>query len=189
MKGTIRKRMIEERDKMKPEKVKELSHIITEKLKCLNLWENINTVALYWPIRNEVDPRELYPWLKEKNKRVYLPKIAGSQLLFGVYEEDLETGKFGIKEPKEATVKAKEIDLFIVPGVAFDYHGYRIGFGKGFYDRIIAKSLPYQCFIGVCFQFQILYKLPTDPWDQKVHVIVSEQSLIFTPTKFSMEVV
>ncbi len=189
MKDTIRKEMLNKRLNMKDDEVQFLSNIITEKLKSFTIWENTETTTLYWPIKGEVDIKNLSYWLKEKGKTVYLPKIKGDTLMFGLYsEKDLVEGKFGIKEPKKADTPMEHIEVFVVPGIAFDFDGYRLGFGKGFYDKLISRKRAHQCFIGVCYEFQLLERLPRDIWDEKVDIVVTERSLVFIPTKFQLEV-
>ncbi len=189
MKDTIRRKMLNKRLNMKDDEVQFLSNIITEKLKSLTIWKNTETTALYWPIKGEVNIKNLSYWLKEKGKTVYLPKIKGDTLMFGLYsEKDLVEGKFGIKEPREADIPMEHIEVFVIPGIAFDFDGYRLGFGKGFYDKLISRKKAYQCFIGVCYEFQLLERLPRDIWDEKVDIVVTERSLVFIPTKFQLEV-
>jgi len=189
MKDILRTRMLNRRLEMSDEEAGLLSGLINEKLKSLTLWENIEKAALYWPVKNEVDVKPLISWLKEKGKEVYLPQVKGSKLLFGRYRENgLRPGKFGIKEPNTAGIHPEEIEAFVVPALAYDFDGYRLGFGKGFYDRLIHNKKAHQCFIGVCYDFQLLESLPKDSWDERVDIVVTERTLVFIPTKFQLEV-
>ena len=91
-------------------------------------------------------------------------------------ETDIATGKFGISEPRPEceTIPLDQFDLVLVPGLAFDPGGNRLGRGRGFYDRILAAASGVKC--GVAYDFQLLEKIPVEPHDAPVN-------FIFTPTR------
>ena len=94
--------------------------------------------------------------------------------------EDLIPSTFGIKEPKRERAQLlspEEIDLFFVPGVAFDFTGTRLGFGGGYYDRLLA-GLPYKPIIALAFEIQITSQLPCGPFDIKMKKIITEDRII-----------
>ena len=108
-----------------------------------------------------------------------LPLIKGNdlQLLLYAGKESLKTGAFGISEPTEdcIAVQEREIDLIIVPGVAFDRQRNRLGRGKGFYDRLLSTlDIPK---IGVCYDFQLKDRIPVEPFDQKMDLINNSMTL------------
>ena len=132
-------------------------------------------IALYSPINNEVNVTGLMRELETKN--FYLPKFIDGEYHFCRYEQkdDLVSGPLGILEPK-GTDLADNLDAAIVPGLAFDIAGNRLGYGKGAYDRLLSKWELVK--IGACFDFQIAESLPSDEHDLKMDLIVSEKRII-----------
>ncbi len=136
-----------------------------------------NTVLLYYPLPDEVDVRQLIDVLVQQGKRIVLPKvISDSKLTLHLYrsKEDLAQGAFGIMEPTSEEISPSDIEdtaVAIIPGMAFDAKGHRLGRGKGYYDRLLS-SLPYIYKVGVCFPFQILADIPTDPHDIVMNEII-----------------
>jgi 5-formyltetrahydrofolate cyclo-ligase len=102
-------------------------------------------------------------------------KTYGARLLKNL-EGDIVTGKFCVREPAAscAEIPLNQFDLILVPGMAFDLSGYRLGRGRGFYDRLLAEASGIKC--GVCHDFQLLEKIPAEPHDATVN-------FIFTPER------
>jgi 5-formyltetrahydrofolate cyclo-ligase len=102
-------------------------------------------------------------------------KSYGAKLLKNL-ATDIVTGKFGVREPAATCVEIalEKFDLILVPGMAFDLNGNRLGRGKGFYDRILSAASGIKC--GICHDFQLLEKIPTEPHDARV-------DFIFTPSR------
>ncbi len=95
--------------------------------------------------------------------------------------DDLQKGTFGILEPKPEAmhlVAPEELDLVLVPGIAFDKRGYRLGYGGGFYDAFLAQTKMVK--VGLAFDFQIVDLLPTREEDERVDLIVSEKTIYHT---------
>lgn len=93
--------------------------------------------------------------------------------------EDLSIGSYGILEPRIGKIRKtnpKDIDLFIVPGVAFDKYGNRVRHGKGYYDRLLEKTK--STIVGLCFEFQLVEKIPIEPHDKPVDIILTENRII-----------
>lgn len=115
-------------------------------------------------------------------KRVALPKVAGTRLeLFEIsnYDTDVSPGAWGIPEPREPRpVGPGEIDLIIVPGAAFDCRGNRLGYGAGFYDKLLATFTGTT--VALAFEAQIVAMVPADLHDIPVGVIVTEKRAIDT---------
>jgi len=135
-----------------------------------------STVLLYSSLPDEVSTKEiLAKW--SQNKRIILPLVAGDILLLKEYRPGrTHPGYKSIVEPDEdlPDIDPREIELAIIPGVAFDRNRLRLGRGKGFYDRLLPQL---DCpIIGVAYRCQIVESLPKDPWDCPVtKVITSEQ--------------
>ena len=135
------------------------------------------TIVAYYSLPDEVDTHSLIDELLADGKTVYLPKVVSDEDMVlcrytGV--ESLKEGAFGIMEPVGAQTSADEvIDVVLVPGMAFDGDGNRLGRGKGYYDRFLKSlSYPRPQLIGVCFDFQKADVVPTEPTDVKVDVVV-----------------
>ena len=128
-------------------------------------------VMAYWPLPDEVDIRPLIDWLVAEGKTVLLPKVVDDEtmeLRRYTSSADLAEGAFHILEPVgEAFTDYETIDVALVPGMAFDAAGHRLGRGKGYYDRFLSplSSLLSPLKIGVCFPFQRVPLVPTSPHD------------------------
>ncbi|MDR1330889.1 MAG: 5-formyltetrahydrofolate cyclo-ligase [Tannerella sp.] len=112
-------------------------------------------------------------------KRIFLPAVDGEQLKFYPYqgEKSLKTGAFGIMEPAtDRDETGDDLDLAIIPGVAFDRRMNRLGRGKGFYDRFLSTFR--KPVIGICFHFQLFDVIPVDAYDCKMTQIITEQETI-----------
>jgi len=116
----------------------------------------------------------LYDKSIPSGKQIVLPCVDGEQRINSdVDGGTMREGCFGIGEPCGAAVDPSEIDLMIVPGVAFDRLGHRLGRGKGFYDRFLAGNSTKVYTIGVCYPFQLLEILPCEPHDQPMDMVVT----------------
>lgn len=127
------------------------------------------TVLLYYSLPDEVDTHALADQLVATGKTVVLPKIIGDGLLelrrYTGRQDLAEEPSFHILEPiGERFTHYATIDVAIIPGMAFDAQGHRMGRGKGYYDRLLPQ-LKHTYKIGVCFDFQKVEKVPTEPWD------------------------
>lgn len=141
------------------------------------------TVYSYISFGSEVPTSNLIRDLLNNGKTVYTPsqnmKAHPLEGLFNV--RSYEDGN-GFYEPELCTRESsiKDIDVFFVPGMVWDVEGYRIGFGGGFFDRLLAEARPDAYFIGLAFDLQIVEKVPRDPWDIPVHRIATETQWIQT---------
>lgn len=119
-------------------------------------------------------------WLRE-NKNIYCPHITPNKLMEPVrlnHLDDLVEGPMGILQPPLGNKQSDTTyDLIIVPGLAFDKSGNRLGYGKGYYDQFLAKEVNVLK-VGVCFDFQLFDQLPIDVHDQKVDIIVTNKKVI-----------
>ena len=135
------------------------------------LWQQIGesrVVMAFWPLPDEVDVRPLIDRLVAEGRTVVLPKVTGDEtmeLRRYTSQADLSEGAFHILEPVgEPFVDYEQIDVALVPGVAFDAAGHRLGRGRGYYDRFLAEHLAPRL-IGVCFPFQRVAVVPVDAHD------------------------
>ena len=139
------------------------------------LYQNAHTICIYVSMDDEVDTHVLIDEiLFNGEKRLVVPKIEGG--IINLYEiesyDDLEKGTIGILEPKKSCTKValKEVDLCIVPGVAFGLDGSRIGMGKGYYDRLLKSA--HVPTIGIAYSFQVFDFVPTTPDDYRLDLII-----------------
>ncbi len=147
-----------------------LSEQIVKKLQTLELFQTAKTVGTYMPLPDEVDISPLFQTLE---KQFYIPAFdaaIGSYRLAQLSKE-FNVGKFGILEPVSPVFAPEKLDLIIVPGIAFDRAGHRIGRGGGFYDRLLPQYHAVR--VGACFDFQCLETVPAEPHDCRMDVVVS----------------
>jgi 5-formyltetrahydrofolate cyclo-ligase len=143
--------------------------------------QSAHTILFYAPLADELDVWPLLEKLLKSNKVCALPAFDDSTRFYSArrvknLETDIFTGKFGVSEPLSSCeeIPFSQFDLVLVPGVAFDLNGNRLGRGKGFYDRILAEASGIKC--GVGYDFQLLETIPTEAHDAKV-------DFIFTPSR------
>lgn len=134
-------------------------------------------VGAFWPIRSEVDPRPLIERLFARGRRVALPKVTPDGLVFREWRagEALVAGGFGLSEPRD-DLPALDPTALIVPLAAFDRRGQRIGYGRGYYDRAIARlSRDHPVLtVGIAFSVQEIARVPAEPHDRPLDHIVTE---------------
>lgn len=139
-------------------------------------------IALYVPIRNEVETDDLYRLSLRAGKRVLYPAVSDKTLVFRQVDDvsDLRQGAFGIMEPKNScrAVDPAEADLIVVPGVAFDMSGRRIGYGKGYYDSALHSLEGMGKLLGICFDFQLVEEIVSEPHDVLMDGVVTEHRQI-----------
>ena len=145
----------------------------------LEAFQKAQTVLFYLPIHGEVDLEPLFQ-KQRKKKQFLLPKVQKNKLSLHYISSLDETapGKFTIREPHQHLKQAKisDIDLILVPGIAFSKNGHRIGYGKGFYDRLLKKSTCPK--IGIAYDFQIVNNIPGEAHDVPMTTIVTEKQTL-----------
>lgn len=154
---------------------------IEKRLFSIDEFAKAKTVLFYASKSDEVLTRGIIVRTLSAGKRAALPVVREQDLVLAEIRsfEGLVGGKFGILEPKVVVpVEPGEMEAVIVPGVAFDERGNRIGFGKGYYDRLLkrlGKNVPK---IGLAYEFQVVPKVPAGEWDVPIHLIVTEKRTI-----------
>lgn len=134
-------------------------------------------ILMYHSLPDELFTHDfLEKWASRKH--FYLPRVNGVNLEILPYDRTrLELGSFHIEEPSgDDVVNPSEIELIIVPAVAYDRKGNRLGRGKGFYDRLLAESEATK--IGVGYEFQLLDEIPVEPHDVKMNIIITQNTTI-----------
>lgn len=129
---------------------------------------NADTLLLYSALQDEVPTQSLLDELVAQGKTVLLPRVVSDtdmELRQYTGLQDLQVGAFGILEPTgKLFTDYEKIDVAVVPGMAFDKEGHRLGRGKGYYDRFL-RLLPKTYKIGICFSWQLVDNVPTDEHD------------------------
>lgn len=152
-----------------------LSDKIITRIEECDLFRQAERVALYHALPDEAGTAPLIErWYREK--ALYLPVVTGDDLRFLRYEGErsVSEGAYHILEPIcGEEVDMREIDLIIVPGVAFDRQGNRLGRGKGYYDRTLSQVTAPK--IGICFHFQFLDEIPAEPFDIRMDRIITDK--------------
>jgi 5-formyltetrahydrofolate cyclo-ligase len=143
--------------------------------------QSAHTILFFAPLPDELDVWPLLEKLLPARKVCALPAFHAATQGYAAHrvlnlETDIATGKFGISEPLPACeeIPLNRFDLVLVPGLAFDVNGNRLGRGRGFFDRILSAASGVKC--GVAYDFQLLDRIPTEPHDAKVN-------FIFTPSR------
>ena len=140
-------------------------------------WQEASSLLLYYPLKDEVDVRPLIQEAYRDGKQVLLPVCKGDDLELHLYEGEasLSLGAFGIMEPTGPLFVLEDypkIQLAIIPGMAFDRVGHRLGRGKGYYDRLLPRLQAVRL-QGICFPFQLLDEVPTDAHDIAVQEVIA----------------
>lgn len=191
-KKELRKEAIARRNGLSSQERKEKSAQIAERVVSLDEFEACNTILLYQSIRSEVETGGIYLEAKHLKKEIYVPRVEGDVMEFYRMDEmtEWEVSLFGIKEPKpESTIaykpKAEDKVFVVMPGVAFDKRGNRIGYGGGYYDKYLSNlmediSLQSLCKVAVLFQCQLVEegRIPKEVHDVSADYIVTETELL-----------
>ena len=157
---------------------------IQERLAVWPRFRGARRVLFYMARPDEVQTDWLMQWAHRAGIQVVIPRVERNSRDLALYwiedvRRDVEPGFQGILEPRvseERRMALGAIDLVLVPGLAFDDSGFRLGFGGGYYDRLLAKA-PGVTAIGVGFHFQVVARIPRRQWDQAVEYLVTEEWL------------
>lgn len=162
----------------KEEKINKSNQIL-EKIESLIFFRKAVNILFYHSLPDEVQTgRAIELWSHSKN--IYLPVVDGDELRIRKYDKELlKKGSYDILEPQGEDLRdLSVIDLVIVPGVAFDKKGNRLGRGKGYYDRLLKNIKAVK--IGICYDFQIADKIPADEHDVPLDGIICENEIFMT---------
>ncbi len=180
MKKILRKKAIEKRDLIPPNKREEMSFKISERVINSKEYKNAKTIMVYSQIGSEVNLESLINDALFKNKTVCFPRcIKETKQMDAVPVLDLsnlKSGAYGIKEPVGDGIDPKEIDLCIVPIVAFTKNKDRLGYGGGYYDRFLLRTDGIK--MGVAFSFQEIDNVFPEKTDIPLDIIVTETEVI-----------
>ncbi len=187
-KEELREKMLTKRANLTPIEREEKSRVIKEKLFNQSEFKRAKTIMFYVAFRKEVETEQMIkeslaakkevvvPITDQEKKQLYLSQLKD-------YDRELESGTYGIKEPAAdyyRPIKRNKLDLVVVPGVAFDTQGNRLGYGGGYYDRLLA-GLTSVSRVGVSFEQQVAANIAAAEHDQPVNKIITEERIINCP--------
>ncbi len=165
------------------EKCQECSRRIRERLTVLPEVLSARTICVYVSTPDEVETHTLIDWAKRRRKRVVVPCCRDNELHLFELRSMLELAPrtLGILEPREELrdvadrwITADQVEVFLVPGVAFDRNGGRLGHGKGYYDRLLARAAPATPKFALAFPWQLVDEIPMGPSDIRMDTVISE---------------
>ena len=184
MKKSLREQFLIKRKELSKSEVKKKSLQIHHRLFSLPWYRTAQNILFYVSYDNEVDTHDMIKESLTNGKTILVPKtdtkkktICLSKLLSW---DDLSPCAYSILEPREDCIRevpVSSVELLIVPGVAFDLHGNRIGHGMGYYDRLLKTTFQAHS-IGLAFENQIIKSIPAEEHDEKVEMIVTEDRSI-----------
>ncbi len=180
-KRSIRQRLLLERRQCAEAECRHWSRLIQERFLNDELYRRARCLGLYSPVHNEVQTGLVASRACRDGKRLVYPRVAGEALEFCAVgcSSELLRGSFGILEPGGEPVPLGEIDLLVMPGVAFDLHGHRLGFGKGYYDRTLDGCPARLARVGFAYEFQVVEQLPAAAHDCRVTCLVTERRTLY----------
>jgi 5-formyltetrahydrofolate cyclo-ligase len=177
----LRKEMRRRRRAVAPLSRRLTNRSIVTRLLALPAYRRARALALYWPADGEPDVRALARHAWSQGKRVYLPVVGrGGAMRFARWLRGgrLRRNRYGIPEPVGTLrpVAATRLDLLVMPLVAFDERGHRLGMGGGYYDRALAGRRHLPVLVGAAFSFQEAPAIPAQPWDVPIDFVITERA-------------
>lgn len=184
-KAALRKQVLARRDALPPAKRAEFSERITERLFALASFQSARTIAAYMSISSEFATHAFVDHVLRHGKTLLLPRVErGTRRLIlhpvADLQRDLQPGVWGIMEPRAdraAAADLRTVDWILVPGVAFTTQGDRLGYGAGYYDKLIAGIAHRPALVAGAFGVQLVDDLPTLPYDCSVDTVVTEDGI------------
>ncbi|WP_289501291.1 5-formyltetrahydrofolate cyclo-ligase [Gloeocapsopsis sp. IPPAS B-1203] len=174
----LRRLLLHNRQSMSIKEWQEKSRLICSHLQASSLFTQAKTILTYFSFRQEPDLSALFT----AKKNWGFPRCINQSLNWHLWHpgNDTRIGDYGILEPLPCAplIKANEVDLILVPAVACDIRGYRLGYGGGFYDRLLSSAeWKSKLTIGIVFDFAYLPQLPVETWDIPLHIVCTETGL------------
>ncbi|SCG83897.1 5-formyltetrahydrofolate cyclo-ligase [Proteiniborus sp. DW1] len=185
-KRALRSEILSKRKALSKEEVNKKSSAISNLLFSTEQYKKSKYIMCYIDFRNEVRTEEIIRMALNEDKNIIIPisivetkQLVLSQLLD--YDKELESGTYGILEPKKEFIREVNpelIDLVLMPGVAFDRRGYRIGYGGGYYDRFLTRIVDSVPKIALAFDLQLVPHVRKGRYDIPVDYIITEKEII-----------
>jgi len=174
-KAALRRLLLEKRDGTSHDLMEINSKKIHANLKKVPAFRLATKIGLYYPAGSEVFTQKIMQEAISNGLKVCLPRVTGGELEFreiGGFHS-LEPGSFDIMEPKESCPAAEKMEVLVIPAVGASADGYRIGYGRGFYDRYLANRKVVK--IALCFQKQAVKAVPHEEHDIRMDYVVTEE--------------
>ena len=177
-KEELRQAIRQQKRHFSAEQLREMSLPIIERLLDHPRVRQASSILLYHSLPDEVCTHQAIATLRHAGKQVLLPKVTGDgEMVLLPCGDQLRAGAFGILEPTDGPDPTHDQatalpPVAVVPGMAFDRQGHRLGRGRGYYDRLLSRSNPRPYLIGLCFPFQMVGSVPTDDRDIPMDDIV-----------------
>lgn len=176
-KKALRKRIAEQKRAMTPEQIEAASHRLAERLFQTDAYQNALSIYGYLSYNQEIRTLPILRRAMIDGKRVAVPKVYGDEMRF-IWMDDLSLvapGYYDIPEPiADGPVADDELALMLMPGLAFDPEGHRVGYGGGFYDRYLAAH-PDHKLVALCYGFQLVDHLDCEAHDIPVHRVIPDE--------------
>lgn len=179
-KHALRKGALARRRALTPEQVSSCSFALQRRFLELPEYQKARVLALYAPIHREAETAVIALEALAAGKTVLYPAVEGESLEFRRIQglSELAPGCYGIPEPVGETWDPRDADLFVVPGVAFDLYGRRIGYGKGYYDKALHHLEGSGRLVGFCFEIQLVEEIAGEPHDVTMDLVVTESRVV-----------
>ena len=188
-KAALRSLVLQRRDALDPAFRQAASRRIVDAVLTRDAFRHARSVMAYATFGSEVDTSVLCETVLREGKALLLPRVDKSRDAIRVYEvrdlaRDLDVNRWGIREPRPETcreIDPGELEFVFVPGVAFDARGGRLGYGKAYYDHLLAASTQAGCapaLVAGAFAVQIVEEVPMEPHDVRIPVIVTEHGAL-----------
>jgi 5-formyltetrahydrofolate cyclo-ligase len=172
--------MLEKRDGQELTQITRLSRAAQKSIIMSEKFRTADTVGAYFAIGSEVRTDQIISEVNKLGKIVALPRVEGESISFYRHSHgNLVKGRFGILEPLPK-IEIRDIDLLIVPGIAFDKRGYRLGYGRGYYDKFLSENPTVS--IGLAYSIQLVENLPHGSHDRRMDAIATESGVL-TPVE------
>ncbi len=182
MKALIRDEYKEKRKMIPVEERKKLDEEICKRFLALNSYRYADTILLYSPLKYEIDTSYIAKDALSKGKRIAYPRcIDGNEMVYHLVtsEEQFSSGKYGIREPSEdlpVYINGKDNSICVLPAIVFDKKGYRLGYGKGYYDRFLSNFKGIKA--GFIYSEFLIDEIPKGRYDLRSDLIITERGVI-----------
>jgi 5-formyltetrahydrofolate cyclo-ligase len=185
LKGRLRTSALQARQRLTREERRGASGAVVDRLLALRELQAARTVLLYAARAEEVDLTALVGPLRQGGARTLFPRVRGPRLELVAASDllTLQLGHRGVREPAGPPIDPEVVDVALVPGAAFDPHGGRLGMGGGHYDRLLPELSETALRVGVCFACQVVPKVPREPHDEPVDLVITERARYITEAR------
>ena len=177
-KRALRREISEKKRTLRAEEIEARSAVLAKKLYATELYRAAKSIYAYLSFNQEVRTSPIIERAWADGKRVAVPKVVGNEMVFiwiDSFEGLAPQGAFHIMEPiEDGPVAGDATALILMPGLAFDLQGHRVGYGGGYYDRYLATQ-PHHPTVALCYDFQMYDRLDVDAYDMPVDVVITDK--------------